>query len=66
MKIIGIALLLCCAVARAADEPLDLEFLEWLGQMAEVEDLGVDIEQLLLSKEQASKDEEAEANPYDE
>lgn len=64
MKIIGIALLLCCAAARAADEPLDSEFLEWLGQMAEVEDLGVDIEQLLLSKEHTS--EEAEAKPYDE
>jgi hypothetical protein len=48
------------AVARAAEEPLDLEFLEWLGQMAEVEELGVDIEQLLRSKEQASDDEEAE------
>ena len=45
------------AIARAAEEPLDLEFLEWLGQTAEVEELGVDIEQWLLSKEQASEDE---------
>jgi hypothetical protein len=60
VKIIGIALLMLSAVARAAEEPLDLEFLEWLGQMAEVEELGVDIEQLLRSKEQASDDEEAE------
>lgn len=47
-------------VAQSAEEPLDPEFLEWLGQMAEVEELGVDIEQFLLSREQASEDEEAE------
>ena len=62
VKTIGIALLLLCALARAADEPLDLEFLEWLGQLTEVEELGVDIEQLLLSKEQASEVAGAEDN----
>lgn len=35
----------------AAEESLDLAFLEWLGQTAEVEELGVDIEELLLQKE---------------
>jgi hypothetical protein len=58
---IGIALLMVTALTRAADEPLDLEFLEWLGQMAEVEELGVDIEQLLLSKEQTTEDVAKEA-----
>ena len=63
---IGIALLMVTALTTAAEEPLDLEFLEWLGQMAEVEELGVDIEQLLLSKEQPSDDEATEANLNDE
>lgn len=61
LKTIGIVLLLFSALALAADEPLDLEFLEWLGQMTEVEDFGVDIEQLLLSKEQASEGDDAES-----
>lgn len=61
LKTIGIVLLLFSALALAADEPLDLEFLEWLGQMTEVEDFGVDIEQLLLSKEQASEGDNAES-----
>ncbi len=42
------------ACAQANDEELDLEFLEWLGQTAEIEELGVDIDNLLLAKEQAS------------
>jgi hypothetical protein len=63
---IGIALLMVTALTRAAEQPLDLEFLEWLGQMAEVEELGVDIEQLLLSKEQTSDEEASEANLNDE
>jgi hypothetical protein len=50
------------ALAHADDEPLDLEFLEWLGQMVEVEELGVDIEKLLLAKEQASETIDAETN----
>ena len=54
------------AIARSAEEPLDVEFLEWLGQMAEVEELGVDIEQLLMSKEQAFKDEQSETKNNDE
>ncbi|MFT4727431.1 MAG: hypothetical protein ACI9UN_001926 [Granulosicoccus sp.] len=61
VKITGIAFLMFTALARSAEEPLDLEFLEWLGQLAEVEEFGVDIEQLLLSKEQASEDGGAEA-----
>lgn len=61
LKTIGIVLLLFSALALATDEPLDLEFLEWLGQMTEVEDFGVDIEQLLLSKEQASEGDNAES-----
>ncbi|MFT6304618.1 MAG: hypothetical protein ACI9XK_003656 [Granulosicoccus sp.] len=59
-KIVGITLFVLSGVAQSAEEPLDPEFLEWLGQMAEVEELGVDIEQFLLSREQASEDEEAE------
>ena len=66
MNKIGIALLMVTALTTAAEEPLDLDFLEWLGQMAEVEELGVDIEQLLLSKEQTSDEEASEANLNDE
>lgn len=55
MRNIRIALLLFSTALHAAEEPLDLEFLEWLGQMAEVEELGVDIEKLLPSVEQASE-----------
>lgn len=35
----------------AQTESLDLAFLEWLGETAELEELGVDIEQLIQNKE---------------
>jgi hypothetical protein len=66
VRIIGIAFLLFSAVVRAAEKPLDIDFLEWLGQMAEVEELGVDIEQLLVSKEDASGNAESQATLNDE
>ena len=61
VKLIGTALLLFPAIVRAAEEPPDLVFLEWLGQMTEVEELGVDIEQLLLSEQQESDGDESKA-----
>lgn len=42
-----------------AEEELDLEFLEWLGQTAEVEELGVDVDKWLLSKQQSDQSQEA-------
>jgi len=56
---LSLALLLCCLSfmrsSPASDDKLDLKFLEWLGQMAEMEELGVDVEQLLLAKEQEAQ-----------
>lgn len=42
-----------------AEEELDLEFLEWLGQTAEVEELGVDVDKWLISKQQSAEAQEA-------
>ena len=52
-------LLLGVASVDAAGEP-DLEFLEWLGQTTEVEEMGVDVNKWLLSKEQKAETDEAE------
>lgn len=42
-----------------AEEELDLEFLEWLGQTAEVEELGVDVDKWLISKQQSAEAQDA-------
>lgn len=41
--------------ATASDEPLDVAFLEWLGETAEVEELGMDIDKLIESKEDSAQ-----------
>ena len=55
-------LILMSAVCQANDEALDAEFLEWLGQVAEVEELGVDINGLLDAQEQQPQSESDEEN----
>lgn len=50
VKVIA-ALIAFSGVTPAADENPDMDFLEWLGQVAEVEALGVDIDNLLDSQE---------------
>ena len=54
MKIIGIIMLIFSfhKTVISAEEALDVEFLEWLGQTAEIEDLGMDIGKLIESQEQ--------------
>lgn len=47
-------------VVWSADEELDMEFFEFLGQLTEAEELGVDVDKMLDSKEQDSKDDEQE------
>jgi hypothetical protein len=41
------ALLTFANVVYTADDDPDTEFLEWLGQLSEVEELGVDIDALI-------------------
>lgn len=48
-------LLVVFKLAVAADEPLDMDLLEWLGETAEAEELGVDIENLLQSQEDSEQ-----------
>lgn len=47
-------------IVRASDENPDMEFLEWLGQVTEVEELGVDIENLMDSRSEDSDESEQE------
>ena len=42
----------------AQTESLDLAFLEWLGETAELEEMGVDIEQLIQDKEDSAPNSE--------
>ena len=58
--ILGIIML--SAVCHAEDETLDVEFLEWLGQVAEVEELGVDVNGLLDAQEQQPQSANDEEN----
>lgn len=53
-------LLLLGPTSGNAAEELNLEFLEWLGQTTEVEEMGVDVNKWLLSKEQKAETDEAE------
>lgn len=60
---IGAAVLLLVITNQslAAEEPPDVAFLEWLGQITEIEELGVDISELLNQNEnQESNKEEQE------
>lgn len=52
-------LVISCSLVRA-DQPLDADFLEWLGQTAEVAEMGVDVESLISEREEKEeyKDEE--------
>jgi len=55
--------LLCApfVTTKAAEEELDAEFLEWLGQTADAEKVGVDLDTLLKAweKQKVQSDEEA-------
>ena len=42
----------------AETDSLDLVFLEWLGETAELEEMGVDIEQLIQDKEDSAPNSE--------
>lgn len=57
--LIAVVLILLSLNRAIAEEELDLEFLEWLGQTAEVEELGVDVDKWLLSKQQSAEAQEA-------
>jgi hypothetical protein len=55
-------LLMASNTINAADE-LNVEFLEWLGQTAEVEELGMDMNDILTEQEQkADAENNAENN----
>ncbi len=55
----GVLLLVAVANVSASEEQLDPEFLEWLGQTAEVEELGVDVDKWLISNQQDSDKQDA-------
>ncbi len=57
--LIAVILLVLGQNTVQAEEELDLEFLEWLGQTAEVEELGVDVDKWLISKQQSAEAQEA-------
>ena len=48
-------MLMFSTLALATEEPLDMAFLEWLGETADVEELGVDIDKLLESRENSEQ-----------
>lgn len=48
-------MLMFSTLALATEEPLDMAFLEWLGETADVEALGVDIDKLLESRENSEQ-----------
>ena len=58
-----IALLFLFTQAQAmAEESLDMEFLEWLGQTASIDELGIDVDLLLLQQQENKQtDDENEA-----
>jgi len=45
-------------VSLATEESLDLEFLEWLGETAELEEMGLDIDELLQKQDAEGSSEE--------
>ena len=54
------AMVLFSKIGIGADEDPDMDFLEWLGQVSDVEELGVDIDDLLKLQENESLDSEQE------
>ncbi len=56
-----IALLFFLTQAQAlAEESLDMEFLEWLGQTASIDELGIDVDLLLQQQENKQTEDENE------
>ncbi len=53
-----VVLLMLANTNHASDELVDIEFLEWLGQTAEVEELGMDINALLEEQEKQKERED--------
>lgn len=51
----GVLMVLVSLEIFASDEPLDIEFLEWLGQRVEIEELGVDVDDWDNTEEQGSE-----------
>ena len=49
-------LALISTISIASDELPDIEFLEWLGQVTEVEDLGMNINELLEEREETQSE----------
>ncbi len=56
------ALIAFSGVTPAADENPDMDFLEWLGQVAEVEAMGVDIDELIDSQDTSPALEDSDEN----
>ncbi|MEM7257467.1 MAG: hypothetical protein AAF404_08770 [Pseudomonadota bacterium] len=54
------ALIAVSNMSQASDENPDLEFLEWLGQVAEVEEMGVDIDRLIEAGNEAAEEDQQE------
>ena len=48
---LAVVLLLLSNTGNASDKLPDVEFLEWLGQVTEVEDLGMNINEMLEERE---------------
>ena len=57
MKLSSIVLLLLLfsKLASATDEPLDMAFLEWLGETADAEEIGLDIDTLIQLQEDSER-----------
>ena len=54
-------LALIATTINASDELPDIEFLEWLGQVTEVEDLGMDINEILEEREETQSESNTES-----
>ena len=55
MLFLGVLIIVISTATPAADEQLDIDFLEWLGQRVEIEELGVDVDSWDSSEEQDSE-----------
>lgn len=54
------AMIVFSKTTTGSDENPDMDFLEWLGQVSDVEELGVDVDDLLELQESKSNDSEQE------
>lgn len=54
------AMVLFSKTGAGSDEHPDMDFLEWLGQVSDVEELGIDVDDLLTLQESESHDREQE------